>query len=186
LNSDQVNQDFIGILLGDVSGNWSPTSGLNNQMVSQHNVGLQTLTATLSLPDVTVLPGEQVTVPLNLDLPEGQVYGTDLTLVYDPAVVSVTRVTKGGLATDWSTAVNTETPGEIRVALAGTAPIEMQGELLNVGFDAVGRAGAATDLILTQGILNEENIPTILNPGSLRVDGEYYIYLPLVNHAHAQ
>jgi hypothetical protein len=186
LNSDQVNQDFTSILLGDVSGNWSPASGPNNQIVSQPNAGLQTLTATLSLPDVTVLPGEYVTVPLNLDLPEGQIYGVDLTIVYDPAVVSVTQVTKGALTTDWSTAVNTETPGEIRVALAGTAPIEMQGELLNVGFNAVSGTGTVSDLILTHGMLNEENIPTILNPGSIRIEGEWDVYLPLVIRARAQ
>jgi stage V sporulation protein SpoVS len=180
LNSDQVHQDFTGILLGDVSGNWTPTGGLNNQVVSQPTVGLQTLTATLSLPNVTVLPGEHVTVPLNLDLPEGQVYGVDLTLTYDPAVVSVTQVTKGALTTDWSAAVNTKTPGEIRVALAGTASVKTNGELLNVGFNAIGGTGAVSDLVLTQGMLNEKGIPTILNPGSLRIEGERRFYLPLI------
>jgi PKD repeat protein len=171
LNQDQTGQDFTAVLLGDVSGNWT-ASGLQrapNPTQMPGIAGGRTLTATLSLPQVSVLPGQQVTVPLTLTLPEGEVYGADITVTYDPAVVSATQVLKGALATGWSMASNLTIPGVIQVAMAGATPIHAGGELLLLVFEAGGSAGTETDLALTQGDLNEGGIPTELEHGHLRI-----------------
>jgi PKD repeat protein len=169
LSSDQAGQDFTGVLIGDVSGNWTPARVMNLAPGPGLNGVLQSTTATLSLPDATVLSGEQVTFPLSLDLPEGEVEGVDLTITYDPSIASLVQVTKGGLTTDWNLVTNTGTPGEIRVALAGAEPIQTSGELLNIVFEATGSAGDTTDLTLTQGMLDEENIPANPEHGQLAI-----------------
>lgn len=142
-------------------------------------VAMQGATATLSLPLVTVAPGEQITVPLTLALNEGQVYSADVVLTHDPAVAAAVRVEQGALAAGWSIASNLTTPGVVWVALAGANPIEMGGELLLFVFDATGPAGSETDLTLTRGDLNEGGIPTTLQHGHLTVQ-RYAVYLPLV------
>jgi PKD repeat protein len=113
--------------------------------------------------------GQQVAVPLTLTLPEGEVYGADITVTYDPAVVSATQVLKGALATGWSMASNLTTPGVIQVAIAGATPIHAGGELLLLVFEAGGSTGSETDLTLTRGDLNEGGIPTELEHGHLRI-----------------
>ena len=135
--------------------------------------GVQDATATLSLPQVTVASGAQVTIPLTLALTQGQVYGVDVVLTYDPAVVTATAVGKGALAADWSLASNLATPGVVRVGLAGATPITTSGELLLLVFKALGVAGSGTNLTLTRGDLNEGSIPTTLQHGHLSIEACY-------------
>jgi len=168
LSSDQSGQDFTAVLLGDTSGNWSAMGGSGGGW-GPEVAAMQSTTATLSLPEVSVLPSEQVTVPLTLNLPEGEVYGADIALSYDTAVVSATTVVKGALATGWSMATNLTTPGVVRVAMAGATPITTSGELLLIVFNAVGSAGSDTDLTLTRGDLNEGGILTDLQHGNLYI-----------------
>jgi len=135
--------------------------------------GVQDATATLSLPQMTVTHGAQVTIPLTLALPQGQVYGVDIVLTYDPAVITATAVGKGALAADWSLASNLATPGVVRVGLAGATPITTSGELLLFVFKALGPVGSGTDLTLTKGDLNEGSIPTTLQHGYLSIEACY-------------
>ncbi|MGB9873137.1 MAG: SdrD B-like domain-containing protein [Anaerolineae bacterium] len=125
--------------------------------------------ATLSLPQVTVMPGVQVTVPLSLALAQGEVYSADIVVTCDPAVATAARVERGSLVAGWSLASNLATPGVVRVALAGAIPITTSGELLLIIFDVVGQAGSETDLTLARGDLNEGGIPVILQHGRLSV-----------------
>jgi PKD repeat protein/subtilisin family serine protease len=168
LSSDQTGQDFTAVLLGDVSGNWSAMGGSGGGW-GPEIMAMQSTTATLSLPQASVLPSQQVTVPLTLSLPEGELYGADIALSYDTAVVSATTVVKGALATGWSMATNLTTPGVMRVAMAGATPITTSGELLLFVFNAVGSAGSDTDLTLTRGDLNEGGIPADLQHGNLYI-----------------
>jgi len=172
LNSSMTGQDFTAILLGDPSGNWTPSARGGMPMLGGEDsdgASLNGVTATLTLPDVAVLPGSVITVPLALTLPQGQVYGADIIVTYDAAIVSALRVIKGPLATGWSMANNLGTPGEIRVALASANPITTDGDLLLLVFEAVGAAGAETALTLVQGDLNEGSIPATLEQGHLRI-----------------
>jgi hypothetical protein len=109
-----------------------------------------------------------------LNLPEGELYGADIALSYDTAVVSATVVVKGALATGWSMASNLTTPGVVRVAMAGATPIATSGELLLFVFDGVGSAGSDTDLTLTRGDLNEGGITTTLEHGCLSIQFPTY------------
>ena len=167
LSSNLSGQDFTAVLLGDVSGNWSAMGALG--VWKPEIASVQNTTATLSLPQATVLPGGQVTIPLTLTLSQGEVYGADIALSYDTAVVSATAIAKGALATGWSMASNLTTPGVVRVAMAGATPITTSGELLLLVFNAVGSAGSGTDLTLTRGDLNEGGIPTDVQHGYLSI-----------------
>jgi hypothetical protein len=103
------------------SGNWAPPAP-----DSQPENALrapEVLTATVALPQVDVLPGEQFTLPLTLTLPEGSLYSVDLVLTFDPAVITITQTAVGNLASGWLLVSNMVEPGVLQVALAGAAPI---------------------------------------------------------------
>jgi hypothetical protein len=125
--------------------------------------------ATLALPDVAMLPGGQITVPLTLALTQAGLYSADIVVTYDPAVVTALQANKTALTESWSLASNLAAPGIMRVALAGTIPITTGGELLTVQFAAVGALGSQTALTLTRGDLNEGGIPAMLQPGRIRI-----------------
>ena len=156
LNSDQTGQDFTGILLGDVNGSFNTSNAP------------RTL-ATLSLPEVSVAAGAEFSVLLNLGLTQGQVLGADLQLSYDPAVATVLGVESGTLIQDWLRAVNLNTPGVIRVALAGSRGVTNGGALLRLRLRATGAIGRTSALAFTQGQLNEGDISTTLLAGRVTI-----------------
>ena len=146
---------------------------LTAQVDSQPRRGLlrRAASATLVLPQISVAPGIQVTVPLEVEILGAQVYSADITVSYDSAVATAVSMEKGAVVSDWSLASNLETPGVVRVALAGAQPVTAQGVgvLLKITFQAVGQDGDSTALTLTQGDLNEGNLPTTLQHGQLTV-----------------
>jgi len=133
----------------------------------------QTLGATLSLPEVSVSPGGQVAVPLSLVVNDAQIYSADVDIVYDPAVAAALSVARGALVPTWSVASNLETPGLIKVALAGAQPVASGGELLLITLQAVGEGGESTPLTMTRGDLNEGSVTATLEHGYLWVCSRY-------------
>jgi hypothetical protein len=127
------------------------------------------VTATLALPTVVVTSGDQISLPLEMALVSGGLLGVDVAFAYDPTVVSATAVTRGPLAAGWSIASNRSEPGQVQVGLAGAEPITGDGQLLVVFFEAVGTLGSTTTLTLTQGALNEGDIPVELDDGEVDV-----------------
>lgn len=178
VESNQTNQNFTGILLGDPSGNWSQGGGMAGE--NSVRFGIQSITATLSLPEYKVMPQDQITIPLELTLTEGNLFGADIIITYDPLIVTVDKVDKGDIAPDWMIAVNLDTPGIIQVSMAGAVPISSNGELLSITFQAIGSSGSETKLIISEASLNEGEIPADLVPGGICVDYPNHIYLPFV------
>jgi hypothetical protein len=178
LNANLTGQNFTAILLGDPSGNWSPTE-------TMAMINTTAAPTTLSLPTLEVEPGGQTLATLLTSAPEEPVYALDLLISYDPTVVSATAVTLSPTLSDWMLADNRSIPGEIRIALAGVTPLG-GGELLQIGFQAVGAAGAETPLLFVQADLNDGVLPTLLEDGLLRIgepDENFQLYLPIIVNA---
>lgn len=170
LQNSLTGQDFTGILLGDVSGNWQPSASKGAPAQ-----------ATLSLPSAVAHTGTVITVPLVLDLPAGQLYGADIDLTFDPLVLRAVSVSAGGLANNWTLAGNLQSPGLIRVAMAGAAPIETGGVLLVISFQVAGDPACQSPLTFIHASLNEGGIGVNLIDGLLQIVGwDYQIYLPVV------
>ncbi|NJN66949.1 MAG: hypothetical protein HC884_09695 [Chloroflexaceae bacterium] len=166
---------FTAILLGDPSGNWNANT-----------TGPGGAPASFSIPALTVAPGGQVQVPVNLSLaPESASTSFNLTIIYDPAVVSVVEVARGEeIASAWSLEANTRTAGEIKVGLSGTTPVNQDGELLRITFQATGAEGTQTDLQIISGNVDEILISQdSVEGGRLRIEGppsQQMVYLPLI------
>jgi len=165
LTGNVTGQNFTGILLGDISGSWTdPGEGLHKS-----EEVITVASALLTIPDVDLLTGATVDVPINLDITDGQLLGADIVFTYDPTHVSISNVRVGSLATGWFLAVNLNEPGVVRIATAGANPITADGELIKFTVTALGDPGSQSALTLTKGDLNEGSIPSTLNSGSVYI-----------------
>ena len=79
----------------------------------------------VTLPTVTAKVGTSVTIPMTVgDLTGAGVVSYQFTITYDPAIITVTAVTPGPLVAGYNTpTVNLATPGQIKVAGAGTTAL---------------------------------------------------------------
>ena len=178
LTGNTTGQDFTAILLGDVSGNWTPPSvgaDARQRLALRPSRDGVTATATLALPDVTVEPGAERVVAVTVGPVSGVFRSVEVTITYDSAVVtpvdgSVVRGTL--LGDDWLLVANTTTPGTVRLAMAGTTAVSASGELVRATFRAVGIRGTFTPLVFTRALIDEGAV--VVTP----VDGRVTIAAP--------
>ena len=155
LNTNRPGQDFAGILIGDPTGNWNSGRG----------EGLDG-TAAIALPRVeTCWESQRVVLDLVDLTPGSDVFSMDLTIIYDPAVVSITDVAAGALAAGWSVVVNDQAPGEIRAAMAGASPIVSVGELLTMTVAPL--VEGSSPLWIDRAQLNEGRVTTQVEHGRI-------------------
>ncbi len=112
----------------------------------------------VSVSDTTAYPGEQTFVSISVSDATG-IAGGDLTLTYNPDILTAQEVKGTVLATGLLVVSNTSTPGEVRISLAGAAGLSGgSGSLIEVIFevreDAV--AGRTSLLSLTEVTLRDE------------------------------
>lgn len=169
LSTDYDDQDFTGILLGEVSGNWSGAGLLRRSASAADPV---TLRVQGGIPDGAGV----VTATLIVESGSASVQSLDLALSYDPDVVTALAATTGPEAQEWMMSANLSQPGEIKVALAGALPVSGDAQVLLLTFQLDDASGTGTEVALTRGDVNEGQIPTNLLPGWL---GARRIYLPL-------
>lgn len=127
LAGNLVNQDFVGVLLGDPTGNWSqePPDG-------------RSCFVDLVVPDDEADLNGSVVVPMTIDSVTGAFYGVDITLSFDPGIVDLTDVQTPHNAT---LLYHSPAPGVMNVSMASAFPIDTPGVLLNMDFHMLGLPG---------------------------------------------
>ncbi|MBN1855083.1 MAG: S8 family serine peptidase [Pirellulales bacterium] len=158
LNTDQINQDFIAILIGDVTGNWmAPAAG-----GSGSGDGVR-----LWLPTVEGDAAGQVTLPLRIERNDADVLSAGLVFAYDASLLSIanTDVTLGNAANGMAYAVNTGEEGIIRVGLASAQPLAADGVLLEMTFTVDAALAVPTVVDLLSARINEGAIGAELLDG---------------------
>ncbi|MFQ5876405.1 MAG: cohesin domain-containing protein [Acidobacteriota bacterium] len=170
-----ASQDLLGVLYGDVSGNWqsSCTSGAASlpfaaSLEAPKGVRQHGPAGRLVLPAVAARPGELIQVPIRA-LGTGDAVSFYLDLRFDPSVLSVERIEVGDAAPGFSLASNRDDPGRARMALFHTLPLRAGGEVAVVTFLVVGKPGDATALTLPAFTVNEGRIRAVVKEGLVRV-----------------
>jgi PKD repeat protein len=169
LGSDQSNQDFIGILLGDPTGNWIAEASF--QKVSNKSASA-ILSIDATVPDTDGI----VTATISLDPNLMDVYGIDLVLSYDPTHVSVANIAPGN-ATHWLFAYNTDEPGIIRLGMANTQPLGASKQMAVIQFQ-LNDVNRMSIFEPVNGSINEGDVPIEMTGANLGVP--FKIYLPLI------
>lgn len=152
--ADISGQDYTGLLMGDVSGNWINTGV---RPINRYN-GPERATA-VNLPHSSAVAGKDFVLPVSVEGANNKgIVSYEFVLRYDPSVIQpqADPIGVSGTVSRGLTAVaNAREPGVLRVALYGAIPINANGLLLNLRFLAVGAPGSISPLTWDRLMFNE-------------------------------
>jgi len=160
LSGNLPGQNFEAILVGDVSGNWTPPassamSEMAAQAVGSDRASDRAVAVSLSGPafDFSSLalnpgnPGTVIRIPLTVgDLTGLGVTAYDFELLYDPRVLRLHAPyieTGESLSRSMQFAVNATQPGRLRVAAFGAEAVKGSGALLSLLCEVIGQSLAS-------------------------------------------
>ncbi len=123
----------------------------------------------LGIDSATVLPSQQTDVSIILTQTTGTIYSFDLTITYNPSVISFVNDANGSATSGWFVSVNSNTPGTLLIGMAGGTGLTTGGEILVLTFEGASTAGS-TPLTFTRGELNEGAVPVTLVNGTIVVN----------------
>jgi len=158
--------------------------------------GIETITATVSIVSNTVnitltevgggtarnlyigeatgSPGKDVTVPIGIN-DVSSVTGGDMTIAYDKNILTVKEVKTTALTTNASLQVNTNTPGEIVIAIAGSNPLSGgTGTLIDMIFtvSSSAKSGTETPVTFKKAAIYDatpKDIPIVTKDGKVKI-----------------
>ena len=125
----------------------------------------------LTMPSVFVVPGAEIVIPVEYVAPNtSPVYSFDLTITYDSTRLTLNSATNAGTATaSWFSAVNTSTPGTVRIGLAtGNAPLTASGQIALLNFTANPGPQITSPLTFTRHDVDE--VAVAKQDGSVRIN----------------
>jgi hypothetical protein len=124
-------------------------------------------TTVLSMPDTAGAPGAVIEVPITA-VPADGILGVDMTITYDPAVLTAQDVLVTGIAASQGFAIvrNLNTPGTIVMSMYATQnPLTGSGEIARIRFRVIGGVAATSPLVFNQAAINEGLIPRSTDDG---------------------
>ena len=133
--------------------------------VEQQNPPLFPAAGELAISDLTIVPSETVTLPVEVVGAEGIVSGS-FTLEYDSDVLTLMDVDNASLTKDYLVG-EIENEGSVRLLFAGAYAIEGDGQLVHVTFQVADDATEESIIQLTNIRLNAE--PILLEGASARL-----------------
>jgi Cohesin domain/Carboxypeptidase regulatory-like domain len=169
-----TGEDYIGLLVGEASGNWNPA-------IHPRGVNGPERSASVTAPQLVTPADGEVMIPIAVrGAANKEIISYEFDLRYDPAVIQpqADPVDVLGTASRGLLAVaNPNEPGLLRVVLYGISPIDGNGVLLNLRFTAVGAPGTASSLTFERFMFNEGD------PGTLVTDGQVELSASAPNQA---
>ncbi|MBK8465355.1 MAG: hypothetical protein IPL32_05945 [Chloracidobacterium sp.] len=153
LSSNISGDDYVGLLIGEVTGNWINTGA------RPLNEGGPERSGAVELPNLSAPLGKEVIVPVTVNgIANKGVIAYEFDLRYDPSVIQPLAEavdSTGTVSRGLSVIVNAFEPGLLRVVVYGPMPIDENGVLLNLRFTAVGKPGSMSPLTWERIIFNE-------------------------------
>jgi hypothetical protein len=146
LASNASNQNFSAVLFGDCTGNWQPSVGalardVSGQSSSPFRLGK------------AQRRGRHLRLPLLVQ--SGSFRGLDVEIGYDAAHLSAPHVRLAGSARKALMAVNDRVPGNLRLALASSQPINA-GRTVVLEFDRHGDRATTPAVRIMQATLSTQ------------------------------
>jgi len=152
LLDNKFNQDYKGILYGDVSGNWAGKvviAGIPKQI---------SVLPKITAKEFIVKPGEEFTLPIELvDL--GETYSAEFSLSYNADWLEAKTVTPSELTSGFMLEQKIA-DGQIKIALAGAKPVTGTGSIVGITFKVSDQAkiGDRAEIKLQNLRLNESDL----------------------------
>jgi hypothetical protein len=163
VETNQVNQDYGAILMGEVSGDWvAPTSFA--PLAAGKDLSPEAI-VTVTAPQHITPVGLPFTVPVSTTDLSFATTGVDVIsyqfiLTYNPAIIQAQdpAVTVGGTVSEnGAVTINQLVPGVLNVVVTRANPMVGAGTLFNFKFNAIGTAGQISPLTWQDFRFNEGN-----------------------------
>ncbi|MBK8464842.1 MAG: hypothetical protein IPL32_03345 [Chloracidobacterium sp.] len=168
--SNLTGEDYVGLLMGDVSGNWTPSAARAAERSPLTNGSGQEIV--VDLPKISAKDGE-IIIPVNVQRAADKgIISYEFDLRYDPAVIQPQADPigiKGTVSRGLSVVTNATEPGLLRVVVYGAMPIDENGVLLNLKFTAVGSPGSASPVTFERIMFNEGESQMIITNGRVEL-----------------
>jgi hypothetical protein len=167
VTTDQLDQNYLALLMGDVSGDWA-AAPMRPAAVNNFDAVLA------SVPrEMKSGAGTQVTVPLRLDnLGVREVSSYQFDIEYDPSVISPSKIAaklENTLAEGMTVYSNVIKPGLLKVAVFAPMPVYGDGAYIDLKFNLIGRSGTSTPVNIVGFRFNDGLDPVITANGVLTV-----------------
>ncbi|MFN0277955.1 MAG: M36 family metallopeptidase [Pyrinomonadaceae bacterium] len=157
--------DFAALLMGEVTGNWTDSGSLRSTNFGGSD------TAKVTAPLVVTPADNEVIVPVSVEGIKGKgIISYEFDLRYDPTVIQPQGNPvdlDGTVSRGLSFAVNADEPGLLRVAVYGPMPIENDGVLMNLRFDAFGKSGSVSPLTWERMMMNDGDPQVTITGGEV-------------------
>lgn len=174
LGANLTGQNYTGILIGDVSGNWS--SGAQGQSVESGSAP----TLTPMTARAPVRPGQGLSgrarlwvgrglsdprgkfaIPLRVKVQKGEVFSGMLTLHYSTDRYEAVSVGAGSVAQGAMLVSNLSRPGRIRIALAAPAGFSQSGDLVWIKLKKKRKEVGPPKVVIKRAVLNDNHFVTL-------------------------
>jgi hypothetical protein len=177
LSGNLTNQNYDAVLVGDVSGNWTPAGpeGPPKGPIAAPNAPL--VNVSVSLPTMVSGGAATVMVPVIVGDTTGQgIIAYDFTFTFNTSVLQLQPTpfsTTGTLSNTWNITPNTTIPGQIHIVAFNTVALSGSGTLIKINFNVVGALAATTPLTWQPPFLFNEGTPAAspLTNGNYTVTG---------------
>ena len=193
ITSNITGDDYVGLLIGEVTGNWTPSAArpsgggaAKDEVIAErkgeaipHSDGQSPKTQgpergiEVELPQIGATFDKETVIPVSVrDIADKGVISYEFNLRYDPLVLQPLGDAidlKGTVSRGLSVVTNATEPGLLRVVVYGPLPIDENGILLNLRFTAVGAVGSVSPLTFERIIFNEGEPRISVASGEVRL-----------------
>ena len=167
VTSNITGDDYVGLLIGEVTGNWTPSAARPAGIVESGKLKVESegggpeRIIAVELPSLVSSVDKEIIVPVSVQgIANKGVISYEFDLRYDASVMQplvdpadVKDTASRGL----SVVANATEPGLLRVVVYGAFPIDEDGVLLDLRFRAVGSAGSVSPISFERIMFNEGN-----------------------------
>lgn len=162
-----TGEDYVGILVGEVSGNWNPSTA-PIRPASGPERGIVVKAARLLTP-----ADDDIIIPVTIQGSANKgIISYEFDLIYDPSVIQPQANAvdlAGTVSSRLSVESNSTKAGLLKIAVYGAMPIRNNGVLLNLRFKGVGAPGSVSPLTWENVMFNEGDPATALAEGRVEL-----------------
>lgn len=177
ISSNLTGEDYSGLLMGEVSGNWNNTGARpEDDRITADTDSPERAPLVVKLPNITTSTDNEIVVPINVEgAAKKKIISYEFDLRYDPSVIQPLEkpVEGDGTASHALTAVTNGTvPGLLRVVMYGPLPLDGNNVLLNLRFKVIGSAESISPIALDRIMFNEGEQRVVTTAGKVELSPE--------------
>lgn len=179
LETDQTNQNYTAILMGDVTGNWTPIQQQQQKFFADEAAELdEGNSIQVGFGKTKSAPGGELIVPVVVsNLSSKGIYSFEFEFEFDADVLSleqtadVTQLLKVDetISHQFSFAVNPLEKGKVKVSAYGVTALEGEGILLSLKFTSISKGSVGSELKWTRFRFNEGEQKIQLKDGLIKI-----------------